>query len=268
MLKDKDADISTNVRRKMKTTFYTTLALSLFLLVACSKEQPNAQIPKPTESQVIAKAPEIINVVNTTWRGTEGGFILRQYTFLPNGILRLTWLGVDGNQPQDNDNGTWTQNENELYFQFNEKAVENFGKFSDGKIVGITKNQNGSQRELTLSQIDLNTASPLQTFSIELKEKIAFEKSERIKENCAKLVNWSADSRELIARALNVSMASVSFVRGELGTSGRCLVVVDTPKGPTKCQVDDLWQDKESKEYIALLGGPLAVQAVCGGLAY
>lgn len=252
----------------MKATFFTTLALSLYLLVACSKEQPNAQVPKPVESQVIAKAPEIINIENTTWRGTEGGFILRQYTFLPNGVLRLTWLGVDGNKPEDNDNGTWIQNGNELYFQFNEKAVENFGKFSEGKLVGITKNQNGSSREFTLSQIDLNTASTLQAFSIELKQKNALEKSERIKENCTKLVNWSADSRELVARALNASMYSVSFVRGELGSSGRCLVVVDTPKGPTRCQVEDLWQDKESKEYFALLGGPLAVQAVCGGLAF
>lgn len=252
----------------MKATIYSTLALSLLFLVACSKEQPNAQSPKPSEAPIVAKAPEIINVLNTTWRGTEGESIPRQYTFLPNGILRLTWLGTDGNQQQDNDNGTWTQNGNELYFQFNEKTVENFGKFVDSKIVGIAKYQKGSSSELTLSQIDLNTAVALKTFSDELKQKDAVEKSERITKNCAKLVNWSADSRELIARAVNVSMSSISFIRGELGSSGRCLVVVDTPKGPTKCQVEDLWQDKESKQYIALLGGPLAVQAVCGGLAF
>lgn len=248
--------------------FFTILLVS-FSLIACKGDQDNKQsTPQATEPQVIVKAPEIINVVNTTWRGIEGDSTLRQYTFLPNGILRLTWLGVGGNQQEDNDNGTWTQNANDLYFQFNEKAVENFGKFSNGKIVGIARYEKGSPRELTLSQIDLNSAEPLLNFSTEVNQKVAFEKSERIKQNCSQLVNWSADSRELIARALNVSMSSVSFVRGELGTSGRCLVVVDTPKGPTKCQVEDLWQDKDSKQYIALLGGPLAVQAVCGGLAF
>jgi hypothetical protein len=41
----------------MKITIHSTLALSLFLLVACSKEQPNAQAPKPTETKIEASLP-------------------------------------------------------------------------------------------------------------------------------------------------------------------------------------------------------------------
>ena len=79
--------------------------------------------------------------------------------------------------------------------------------------------------------------------------------------------NWATDSPELIAAALKTSISSVRLIRFQMG-QWRCLATVDTPKGPEKCVVMQILQDKKSGEYFADMGGPFAVQAVCGGMAF
>jgi hypothetical protein len=92
-------------------------------------------------------------------------------------------------------------------------------------------------------------------------------KDAMIRQQCTKLKSWASDSNELIAKALKTSASSISRIRFEMGKFN-CLAVVDTPKGPERCTVMDILQDKKSGEYFADMGGPYGVQAVCGGLAF
>jgi hypothetical protein len=87
------------------------------------------------------------------------------------------------------------------------------------------------------------------------------------RQQCVKMKSWASDSNELIAKALKTSASSISRIRFEMGRFN-CLAVVDTPKGPERCTVMDILQDKKSGEYFADMGGPGAIQAVCGGLAF
>ena len=102
-------------------------------------------------------------------------------------------------------------------------------------------------------------------------KQLALEKAEKekMKQDCLKITAWRSDSRELIATALKVPMSSISLVRTQLGEFDRCLAVIDTSKGPNKCLVMSIFQDKSSKEFAASFASPFgAVQAVCGGLAF
>jgi flagellar biosynthesis GTPase FlhF len=92
-------------------------------------------------------------------------------------------------------------------------------------------------------------------------------KKAKMRQQCERMKSWASDSKELISRALKISMSSISLVRFEMGQYS-CLAIVDTPKGPEKCSVRDILQDKKTGEYFADMGGPLAVQAVCGGWAF
>lgn len=92
-------------------------------------------------------------------------------------------------------------------------------------------------------------------------------KTAKVRQQCEKMKSWASDSRELIASALKTSVSSVSLIRFQMG-QWRCLAVVDTPRGPEKCVVMNILQDKKSGEYFADMGGPFAVQAACGGLAF
>lgn len=103
----------------------------------------------------------------------------------------------------------------------------------------------------------------------ELEKQRAEEKAKEalLRQQCEKMKNWASDSRELIAKAFKTSVSSISLIRFEMGRYS-CLAIVDTPKGPEKCSVRGILQDKKSGEYYADMGGPFAIQAVCGGLAY
>ena len=244
------------------------IVLSVLIFVACKGKdtvEANNQTPIANENSKLASAK---NIEGSTWRGVEGESTIRQYSFLPNGVLRLTWMGVNGDQQQDNDNGSWTQNGNEIYFQFNDKNVENIGRIFENELKGQTRYKDGIQRDFNFSEIDIATTTPLVDYIKEKRQQYEAEKEKLTKLNCTKMNSWAADSRELIGKALSVSMSSISFVRGELGSTGRCLVVADTPKGPVRCVVFNILQDKETKEYFADLGAPFAIQAVCGGLAF
>jgi hypothetical protein len=92
-------------------------------------------------------------------------------------------------------------------------------------------------------------------------------KKELLRQQCTKMKSWASDSNELIAKALKTSVSSISRIRFEMGSLG-CLAVVDTPKGPERCRVMDILQDKKTGEYFADMGLPNGVQAVCGGLAF
>jgi hypothetical protein len=104
------------------------------------------------------------------------------------------------------------------------------------------------------------------------REKIAKkrEEDERTAKVCTQMKSWASDSRELIARGFSVPMASVSLIRFEFSsTTNRCLAVVDTAKGPTKCTVGAILQDKKTGEYFASMSLiPFAIQAVCGSWAF
>lgn len=89
----------------------------------------------------------------------------------------------------------------------------------------------------------------------------------KIRNQCEKMTSWASDSRELIGVALKVSASSVNLLRFQMGQYS-CLAVVDTPKGPEKCKVRNILQDKKTGEYFADLGGAFAIQAVCGGWAF
>ena len=92
------------------------------------------------------------------------------------------------------------------------------------------------------------------------------EKQERSRLQCERMKNWAGDSRELIGTALRVSASSISLIRFRLGQTN-CLAIVDTPKGPEKCAVLNVLQDKKSGEYYADMGG-MGTQAVCGAWAF
>jgi hypothetical protein len=94
----------------------------------------------------------------------------------------------------------------------------------------------------------------------------ARQKEKLLRDQCENMKSWASDSRELVANALKVSIQSVSLIRFQMGNS--CIAIVDTPKGPQKCLVRDILQNKKTGEYFADLGGPLAIQAVCGGMAF
>lgn len=79
--------------------------------------------------------------------------------------------------------------------------------------------------------------------------------------------SWASDSKELIAKALMTSTSSISLIRFEMGRYS-CLAIVDTPKGPERCKVMNILQDKKTGEYFADMGLPFGQQAVCGGLAF
>ena len=223
-------------------------AITAVILIACkdgastkgSDNLKNVHHQAETKDQIKTK-----DIEGTTWRGIEGESITRQYTFLPNGVLRNTWMGVYGDQQEDNDNGTWTQNGHAVYFQLN-----------------------GDQKEFNLSEIDIAKSMSLADYVKEKKQLDEAEKERMTKIACTKMNNWAASSRELIGKALGVSSSTISFIRGELGSSGKCLVVADTPKGPVRCVVYDVLQDQDTKEYFASLRFPFAVQAACGSLAF
>ena len=92
-------------------------------------------------------------------------------------------------------------------------------------------------------------------------------KKELISRQCETMKKWGADSRELIGRALKVSASSITLLRFSMGQMS-CLAIVDTPKGPEKCRVSNILQDKKSSEYFAALGSLGAIQAVCGDWAF
>lgn len=92
-------------------------------------------------------------------------------------------------------------------------------------------------------------------------------KKELITRQCENMKKWGADSRELIGRALKVSASSITLLRFSMGQMS-CLAIVDTPKGPEKCKVENIIQDKKSGEYFADLGGVTGIQATCGGWAF
>jgi len=102
----------------------------------------------------------------------------------------------------------------------------------------------------------------------EMAATVAKAQSEKNKNECLKVRNWGADSREIIAAALKVPMASVAFIRAEINEGNpmlsSCVIVADTAKGPTKCNIFAIRQISKTKEYWADLCHPLGcAQAVC-----
>ena len=93
---------------------------------------------------------------------------------------------------------------------------------------------------------------------------------EKMKQDCLKITAWGSDSRELIATALKVPMSSISLIRTQLGALDHCLAVIDTAKGPEKCRVMRIFQDRNTKEYAASFSDGIipAYQAVCGPWAF
>ena len=123
---------------------------------------------------------------------------------------------------------------------------------------------NGQEMEEAHTK-NINNAEDWKIFMRNREEK---EEKEYIKENCTKVTAWRTDAAELVGKALKVSANSVYLIRTELGTFDRCLAVVDTPKGPERCVVMRIFQDKDTKAYAIDLGDIFAVQAVCGAFAF
>lgn len=94
------------------------------------------------------------------------------------------------------------------------------------------------------------------------------ETSEQAKNSpqCEKMNNWASDSRELVGKSLEVSLSSIALLRFQKGQI-YCIAIVDTPKGPVKCAVQKIRQDKKSGEFYADLGNVLG-DAICGDWAY
>lgn len=91
-------------------------------------------------------------------------------------------------------------------------------------------------------------------------------KKEKIRQQCEKMNAWASDSREIISGSLNISMNSISLVRFEMWKN--CLAIIDTPKGPNKCQVMDIIEDKKTGTYFADMGMRPYRAPICGGLAF
>jgi hypothetical protein len=148
---------------------------------------------------------------------------------------------------------------------------ENFGI----EVIWITLNQNIKKWEASTeykNEINANIAKVKKAEDEKRSENERIRNEEeskkaKLRQQCEKMKSWASDSRELIASALKTSISSVALIRFQMG-QWRCLAIIDTPKGPEKCVVMQILQDKKSGEYFADMGGPFAVQAACGGLAF
>ena len=205
----------------------------------------------------------IKSVEGTTWRGVEGNNVPRQYTFLPNGVLRNTWSGVSGNDPQNNDGGTWSQNGKNIYFQFNNKHVQNNGIINDKKITGETVYATGSKTNFELNEINQANEVAFQQYQKDMKAQTDNAKIELLRNKCLEVSTVAPGSEEIVARALKTSMHSVDFIRTRQLSNGRCLIVVDTPIGQEICLVEEIIYDKATSKYIASLRNPIG-NAGCG----
>lgn len=206
----------------------------------------------------------LASIEGTTWRGIEGASVPRQYTFLPNGVLRLTWSGVSGNDPQNNDNGTWSQNGKNIYFQFNDKHVQNNGNLAGEKMTGETVYATGSKAKFELQIINPSVESSFHEYQEKMRSASNSAKNELLKSKCLDVSTVAPDSYELVAGALKISMNSVGFIKTKLTYRESCLIVVDTPKGQEVCKVENILYNNSSAEYIAVLRNSISGAASCG----
>ena len=133
-----------------------------------------------------------------------------------------------------------------------------YGMTCDQNANTLTVIQNGK----IITQIDADQKSVKDNiFGELLKEK---EKEIKVQDKCAQLKGWTKRSVELAAVALRASMSSVSFIRGEWDyLYERCNAVVDSPSGPVRCSVRDIYFDEKQLDYFASLGSSGDVQANC-----
>ena len=234
------------------------LIISVVIIGFLSYKDRNENTKKSSPPQSVK------SVEGTTWRGTEENDMPRQYTFLPNGILRLTWSGVSGNNLQNNDNGTWSQNGNEIYFQFNNKHVQNKGNINGEQMNGEVIYATGSKAIFQLNKIDPSKEISFLEYQKRMQIRSETTRRELLKNKCLQVNTVASDSREVVANALQISINSVNFIRTQLNSRGTCLIVVDTPKGQEICKVENIVHDKKSTEYVAYLRNPISGSASCG----
>ena len=73
------------------------------------------------------------------------------------------------------------------------------------------------------------------------------------KEQCNQIDSITSSLQESTATYLGVAASSVHFLRSQIYgfAGGTCCVVMDTPKGPQKVFVVEIYQDSETKKFTA-----------------
>jgi hypothetical protein len=123
------------------------------------------------------------------------------------------------------------------------------------------ENESAKEKKAEIDRLEADTRRLTQIDVDRLREN---SRRNEMKRECLRINAWTSDSAELVARALKVSVASVSFVRPEWdGSIHRCQIIVDTSKGPFSCQTWDIVNRKDTIGNYTRLAFPGAVQAYC-----